>query len=110
MSVENSERMNRIKKLREEFEKKYIDVLSCQTNLPNIPEGIKDFFRSVVILEANCIEDCENMAYPFPLKVVVTEDNSIVVKCCDCEKEYKSKDTEKLIKESEKTKNANKNK
>ena len=50
------------------------------------------------------------MAYPFPLKVVVTEDNSIVVKCCDCEKEYKSKDTEKLIKESETIKNANKNK
>lgn len=99
MSVENSERINRIKKLRQEFEKRYIDVLSCQANLPNITEEIKGFFRSVVILEADCIEDSENMSYSFPLKVTVSEDNNITVKCSDCGKEYNLKDAEKLIKE-----------
>lgn len=96
-----NERISKEKLYSWKFEEKCIAVLTYQTNLSNITEEIKDFYRSIVMLEVDCIEDSENMGYSFPLKVTVSEDNNIVVKCFACGKEYNLKDAEKLIKEKD---------
>lgn len=94
-----SENIDRARDYRMKFERKYTNVLACQTNLSSITEEMKGFYKSVVILEAACIEDSENMGYSFPLNVIMYGDNNIVVKCSTCGKEYNLKDAEKLIKE-----------